>query len=312
MSLSVPCFSKLRNRRQWRIIYLRANALDSLENMHQEDSDDEIDSSEDTNELPVVQGYLCKWTNYIHGWQDRYIICKDGTLSYYKTPDETAFGCRGALSLAKATILPHKFDDCRFDLTWGEQIWFVSFLICYLERSNLLHFALFYTCRYLRANSHEHRHFWLKGLEDHLSFGNDLENNTLRRHNSVLSIASAASLSTASTSSFIRGQDMREKISEMEHFRDILCKQVETLQSYFDLCSDLSHDSLLESHDDGENTLTTLSLKSQKQADVKELKDGSVDSNSGGLFGLGNFFRRERNLAVTVQPNNDRQCSENH
>ena len=30
---------------------------------------------------------------------------------------------------------------------------------------------------------------------------------------------------------------MREKLSEMETFREILCRQVDTLQNYFDACS---------------------------------------------------------------------------
>ena len=51
-----------------------------------------------------IKGVLSKWTNYIHGWQDRYIILKDGTLSYYKSEHELSFGCRGAISILKATI----------------------------------------------------------------------------------------------------------------------------------------------------------------------------------------------------------------
>lgn len=31
---------------------------------------------------------------------------------------------------------------------------------------------------------------------------------------------------------------MREKLAEMETFRDILCRQVDTLQKYFDACAD--------------------------------------------------------------------------
>ena len=98
----------------------------SQENMlHAGDSEDGADSesSDEARRLPVAQGYLSKWTNYIHGWQDRYLVCKDGTLSYYKTPDETAFGCRGAISLAKSTLTPHKLDECRFDVTVGDHIW---------------------------------------------------------------------------------------------------------------------------------------------------------------------------------------------
>ena len=66
--------------------------------------DEEEDDFEDENQLPELTGTLSKWTNYIHGWQDRYIVLKDGTLSYYKSENETGFGCRGAVSLGKAVI----------------------------------------------------------------------------------------------------------------------------------------------------------------------------------------------------------------
>ena len=35
-----------------------------------------------------------------------------------------------------------------------------------------------------------------------------------------------------------KGHSLREKLAEMETFRDILCRQVDTLQRYFDNCSD--------------------------------------------------------------------------
>jgi hypothetical protein len=47
---------------------------------------------------------LFKWTNYIHGWQERYIVLKDGVLSYYKSPSETHYGCRGAIALKQSSI----------------------------------------------------------------------------------------------------------------------------------------------------------------------------------------------------------------
>jgi hypothetical protein len=47
---------------------------------------------------------LLKWTNYIHGWQERYIVLRDGVLSYYKSQNETHFGCRGAIALKQSTI----------------------------------------------------------------------------------------------------------------------------------------------------------------------------------------------------------------
>lgn len=35
-----------------------------------------------------------------------------------------------------------------------------------------------------------------------------------------------------------KGHSLREKLAEMETFRDILCRQVDTLQKYFDGCAD--------------------------------------------------------------------------
>lgn len=34
-----------------------------------------------------------------------------------------------------------------------------------------------------------------------------------------------------------KGNSLREKLAEMETFRDILCRQVDTLQHYFDSCA---------------------------------------------------------------------------
>lgn len=54
--------------------------------------------------LPMIFGVLLKWTNYIHGWQQRYIVLEDGTLSYYKSETEKSYGCRGAITIIKAVI----------------------------------------------------------------------------------------------------------------------------------------------------------------------------------------------------------------
>jgi collagen type IV alpha-3-binding protein len=67
-----------------------------------EDEEDGLDTS--TPNVPSMQGNLSKWTNYLHGWQERWVVLKDGTLSYYKSEFDTAFGCRGSISLAKANI----------------------------------------------------------------------------------------------------------------------------------------------------------------------------------------------------------------
>jgi len=67
-------------------------------------TDDEDDDYDPEHHLPELAGTLNKWTNYIHGWQDRYIVLKNGTISYYKSEQEAAVGCRGAVSLSKAVI----------------------------------------------------------------------------------------------------------------------------------------------------------------------------------------------------------------
>lgn len=67
-------------------------------------TDDEDENVAEDYQVPETAGTLNKWTNYIHGWQDRYIVLKEGTLSYYKSETETSFGCRGAISLGKAVV----------------------------------------------------------------------------------------------------------------------------------------------------------------------------------------------------------------
>jgi hypothetical protein len=50
------------------------------------------------------QGRLFKWTNYLHGWQERYLILRHGFLNYYKNEFDISLGCRGALSVKQALI----------------------------------------------------------------------------------------------------------------------------------------------------------------------------------------------------------------
>ncbi|XP_074494292.1 ceramide transfer protein-like isoform X3 [Sebastes fasciatus] len=161
-------------------------------------------------------GILSKWTNYIHGWQDRWVVLKNNTLSYYKSEDEREYGCRGSLCLSKAVITPHEFDECRFDISVNDSVW------------------------YLRAEDPEHRLQWIESIELHKAESGYGSETSLRRHGSMLSLTSAASaLSATSASSFKKGHRLREKLAEMETFRDILCRQVDTLQKYFDTCADV-------------------------------------------------------------------------
>ncbi|XP_008323746.1 collagen type IV alpha-3-binding protein-like isoform X2 [Cynoglossus semilaevis] len=185
-------------------------------------------------------GILSKWTNYIHGWQDRWVVLKNNTLSYYKSQDETEYGCRGSLCLSKAVITPHEFDECRLDISVNDSVW------------------------YLRAQDPEHRNQWIDSIELHRADSGYGSESSLRRHGSMLSLTSATSgYSATSTSSFKKGHRLKEKLAEMETFRDILCRQVDTLQKYFDSCSDavfkdeLQRDKIIEDdEDDFPNTRT--------------------------------------------------------
>ncbi|KAM6976178.1 ceramide transfer protein-like isoform 2-T2 [Tautogolabrus adspersus] len=187
-----------------------------------------------------LSGVLSKWTNYIHGWQDRWVVLKNNTLSYYKSQDETEYGCRGSLCLSKAVITPHEFDECRLDISVNDSVW------------------------YLRAQDPEHRHQWIDSIELHRADSGYGSESSLRRHGSMLSLTSATSgYSATSTSSFKKGHSLREKLAEMETFRDILCRQVDTLQKHFDSCADaeskdeLQRDKIVEDdEDDFPNTRT--------------------------------------------------------
>jgi collagen type IV alpha-3-binding protein len=77
--------------------------------------------------------------------------------------------------------------------------------------------------------------FSSKQLESGYGTGSE---NSLKRHGSTVSLQSNT-YSTASGSSFKRSsRNLREKLAELETFKDILCRQIETLQEYFDYCVD--------------------------------------------------------------------------
>jgi collagen type IV alpha-3-binding protein len=163
------------------------------------------------------QGRLFKWTNYLHGWQERYLILRHGFLNYYKNEFDITLGCRGALSVRQAAFQPHEFDDCRFDIRVSDSVW------------------------YLRAHNSDDRERWMQALEDHKQmcksesgYGSET---SLRRHPSLGSLASTASTSVASTGSFRKDRNLKEKLSELETYRELLAQQVATLQTYFDACA---------------------------------------------------------------------------
>ncbi|CAF1644645.1 unnamed protein product, partial [Adineta ricciae] len=140
-----------------------------------------------------------------------------GFLNYYKNEYDSTLGCRGALAVRQVITQPHEFDDCRFDIRVGDSVW------------------------YLRAHSTEDRERWMQVLEEHKQLcksESDYGGETnLRRHPSIGSLASAASASVASTGSFRRDRNLKEKLHELETFRELLGQQVQTLQTYFDACA---------------------------------------------------------------------------
>lgn len=178
---------------------------------------DEDEDSEFGYNTSEIQGTLNKWTNYIHGWQQRFIVLKNGTLSYYKSEEDSGFGCRGSISLFKATIKPHEFDECRFDITLNDCTW------------------------YLRADSAEERRHWVEVLEGYKAESAYGSENSLKRHGSSISLQSNT-LSSTSASSFKRSRGLREKLAEMDTYKDILCNQMDLLQTYFDKCAEVGGD----------------------------------------------------------------------
>jgi len=161
---------------------------------------------------PELCGNLNKWTNYIHGWQSRFMALKDGTLLYYKSASETDFGCRGAISIQKAVVTAHEFDELRFDVAVNDCVW------------------------YLRTTAPEEREKWVQALETFRRLDNN-GGGKLHRHGSAMSLTSN---SHSASSAKAKGLGLDEKLAECETFKDILCQQIDMLQSYFDACADIA------------------------------------------------------------------------
>lgn len=177
-----------------------------------EDYSSESEAHHDTDHDDIIElrAIMCKWTNYIHGWQPRYIVLKDGCLSYYKSESESDLGCRGAISLSRAVIKCHEFDECRFDVSVSNNVW------------------------YLRAENSEDRGHWVDVLQSYKTEFSMGSHSLIRRHDSNMSLQSAVS-----GNSLKRHQKtLKEKVGEIETFKDILVGQIEGLQRYFDACAD--------------------------------------------------------------------------
>ena len=194
--------------------------------------EDEDETTQTKERVAEKEGYLSKWTNYIHGWQDRYVVLHNGTIAYFKCESDRELGCRGSLSLGKAVIEANEFDECRFDVRVNDSVY------------------------YLRTSEPEERQSWIDTLEAIKASDSGYGSETsLRKNASMLSLSSVTSLTLSSTSSssFKKGRSLREKLMEMETFRDILCRQVDTLQMYFDSCAENEGNSIHDRVDLGMN-----------------------------------------------------------
>ncbi|XP_043794471.1 ceramide transfer protein isoform X2 [Apis laboriosa] len=206
------------------------------------DADDVDEEGSDGVVVPELQGTLSKWTNYIHGWQTRFIVLKDGTLSYYKSEQDSGFGCRGSISLYKANIKAHEFDECRFDVSVNDcLVW------------------------YLRASNPEEKQRWVDVLKSYKSESGYGSENSLKRHGSAISLISNTQSITSAGSFTKRGvRGLKEKLAELETFRDILIKQIDTLQKYFDNCAENAKNISMK-----ENKVETMFNPAEQSVDFK-------------------------------------------
>lgn len=99
----------------------------------------------------------------------------------------------------------HEFDECRFDVSVNNCVW------------------------YLRAENPEDKMHWIEVLQSYKPLsGIGFDTASLRRHGSTISLQSNSLMANPSLG--VGG--LREKIAEMETFRDILSGQLNTLQRY--------------------------------------------------------------------------------
>ena len=190
---------------------------------------------------------------------------------YYKSESETDFGCRGAISVSKAVVLKHELDELRFDISVGDCSW------------------------YLRAASVEEREKWVSILE---SFKKETgsQHSRLRRQGSTVSLSSNTYSAHSANSTKIRHQALKEKIAECETFRDILCRQIETLQGYFDTCSTIAGALHTEEVGAVVSADTVADLMKQHGHEVAVIAIEPVPANNGLLLQRKEFLQLLRDL----------------
>lgn len=119
---------------------------------------------------------------------------------------------------------------------------------------------------YLRADCPEDKQNWIEVLQSYKTEAISCsDNNNLRRQKWGSSVSlQSQTLSTASGCEVDRtGRTLKEKLHEIETFRDILYNQIDTLQRYFDAAASQKPVNGMESHLELGNGLKTIDFKGE-------------------------------------------------
>lgn len=191
------------------------DAKSRVERALESDSEDE---PLDDRGLPFMSGVISKWTNYLNGWQDRWLVLRNGVLSYYKSQKETDQFCRGTVDIRSSKVMPHQYDECRFDIQVGDK------------------------CYYLRAPSKELRKEWVQSLNDSQGFPlceGSLNHSGSKRSlkmtsscSSLLSVNSVTNLTTYEQRSKEGIRIQTDKLNEIKTLRKMLASQIASLHQY--------------------------------------------------------------------------------
>eukprot|EP00040_Diaphanoeca_grandis_P002845 m.22868 g.22868 ORF g.22868 m.22868 type:complete len:647 (+) comp13987_c0_seq2:396-2336(+) len=181
--------------------------VDSLAKEHRDTRSpalsEHTDDSRSSCDSPFKEGTVSKWTNYVTGWQTRWLVLKNGTLAYYRSRNEDSV-CRGTVDLSIAFIQKHEFDNSRLDIQFVDQTY------------------------YLRVPSASERDAWYESISQSQS----MDSAGIYKSHSVASLTSMSSLTSIGSGS-IRISAFSEKLNEVKTYQTLVNNLVEKLQGVF-------------------------------------------------------------------------------
>lgn len=162
------------------------------------------------------EGFLTKWTNYLYGWQKRYVKIGSGTLQY-SIENQGIFHFQGLISLRKSTVKVHPKDELRFDLFIGP------------------------ACYYFRASTIEERMLWVNKIISERDNAINLNSPNLGTpnpsghfsHNSFSSISSLGSLNSHSLNPVKSINNLNDFLPEINSLKNSISVQMDELQSFY-------------------------------------------------------------------------------